>query len=80
MGKDPAQKKFDDLMKRVKSGEFKYQPKESAKIDWSKYDRAQVNEMNEMLLLMREAVDEASARLCVDNLLKRRGAGRHERR
>jgi len=36
--------------------------------------------MNEMLLLMREAVDEASARLGVDNLLKRRGAGRHERR
>ena len=45
MGKDPTQKKFDELMKRVKSGEFKYQPKESAKIDWSKYDRAQVNEM-----------------------------------
>lgn len=34
--------------------------------------------MNEMLLLMREAVDRASARLGVDNLLERSGAGRPE--
>ena len=46
----PTQKKFDELMKRIKRGEFKYQPKESEKIDWSKYDRAQINEMNERVL------------------------------
>jgi hypothetical protein len=74
MSKDPSQKRFNELMKRIKSGEFKYQPKESEKIDWSKYDKAQINEMNEMLLLMREAVDWASASLGVDDLLKDRGA------
>lgn len=78
MSKDPAQKKFDGLMRRIKSGEFKYQPREGEKIDWSKYDKAQINEMNEMLLLMREAVDWASARLGVDDLLKDRRAGRPE--
>ncbi|MCK4731488.1 MAG: hypothetical protein KAT65_03430 [Methanophagales archaeon] len=31
-----------------------------------------------MLLLIREAVEEASARLDVDDLLKKRGAGRPE--
>ena len=78
MSKDPAQKKFDELMKRMKSEEFEYQPKEGEKIDWSKYDRAQINEINEMLFLIREAVEEASVRLGVDDLLMKGVRGRLE--
>lgn len=53
MSEDKIQKKFEELMKQIKSGEFKYQPKESEKIDWSKYDKAQINEINGMLIHTR---------------------------
>lgn len=59
-GINPDQKKFNDLLKKMKSDEFKYIPKEENQIDWARYDKAQINEINNMLLLMRDMTDEDS--------------------
>jgi transposase len=68
-GINPNQKKFNELLKKMKNDEFKYIPKEEKQIDWAKYDKAQINEINNMLLLMRDMADEASRRLKIDELL-----------
>ncbi|MFQ5815713.1 MAG: transposase [Candidatus Hydrothermarchaeaceae archaeon] len=73
--KNKRQEKFDRLMEQLKKDEFKYVPREEKEIDWSKYDRAQINEINDMLLLMKDAVDEASLRLGIDGMLNK-GPGR----
>jgi len=74
--KPKKQKKFDTLMQQLKDDEFKYVPRDEKKIDWSKYDKTQINEINDMLLLIRDAVDEASLRLGIDEILKNAGPGR----
>lgn len=70
------QRKFDGLMERLKRDEFKYVAREEKEIDWGSYDEAQVNEINDMLLIIRDAVDEASLRLDVDAMLENAGPGR----
>ena len=76
--KNKKQEKFDNLMKKLKEDEFKYEPREEKEIDWSRYDKAQINEINDMLLIIRDSVDEASARLGIDEILdkKKEGPGR----
>lgn len=75
--RNKRQKKFDKLMDQLKEDEFKYVPKEEKEIDWSKYDKAQINEINDMLLLIRDSVDEASTRLGIETMLdKNKGPGR----
>lgn len=70
------QRKFDELMERLESDEFKYIAREEKEeIDWGSYDQAQVNEINDMLLLIRDAVEEASLRLGVDEM-RSKGPGR----
>jgi transposase len=76
MGLKKEQEKFDSLIKQLKEDEFKYVPREEKEIDWSKYDLAQINEMNDMLLLIRDAVDEAALRLGIDDIYKKEGPGR----
>lgn len=70
------QEKFDKLIKKLKEEEFKYIPREEKHIDWSKYDQAQINEMNDMLILIRNAVDEAALRQNVDEKYRKKGPGR----
>lgn len=74
--RNKRQEKFDGLMEQLKKDEFKYVPREEKEIDWSKYDKAQINEINDMLLLIRDAVDEASLRLGIDSMLLNKGPGR----
>ncbi|MGQ9722442.1 MAG: hypothetical protein ACUVXA_14095, partial [Candidatus Jordarchaeum sp.] len=73
--KNKEQEKLNRLIEQLKKDEFKYVPREEKEIDWSRYDRAQINEINDMLLLIRDAVDEATLRLGIGELLKK-GPGR----
>ncbi len=75
-GERPEQKKFNKLMKKLKNDEFKYTPKEEKQIDWAKYDKAQINEINNMLLLMRDIVDEACRRLKIEEIPEKKERGR----
>ena len=63
MRMDRKQRKLDELIRELKAKEFKYVPREEREIDWSKYDEAQLNEINDMLLMIRDTVDEAALRL-----------------
>jgi len=44
-----TQQRLDHLIKQLKEDKFKYTPKEDKEIDWSKYDKAQINEINDIL-------------------------------
>jgi transposase len=57
------QKKFNELVKDLKDKKFKYIHKEEEVIDWGKYDKAQIHEVNDMLLMIADYVDEATKRL-----------------
>jgi len=74
--KNKKQEKFNQLMEQLSKEEFEYTPKEEKEIDWSKYDRAQINEINDMLLLIRDSVEEAYQRLGIEELLKKPEPGR----
>ena len=63
MRMDRKQRKLDELIGELKDKEFKYIPREEREIDWSKYDEAQLNEINDMLLMIRDTVDTAAERL-----------------
>lgn len=72
---DRKQRKLDEIIKELKDKEFKYIPREEREIDWSKYDEAQLNEINDMLLMIRDTVDEAALRLGIKEA-KFEGPGR----
>ena len=72
---DRKQRKLDMLIKELKDKEFKYIPREEREIDWSSYDEAQLNEINDMLLMIRDTVDEAAIRLGIKGA-KFEGPGR----
>jgi len=74
--RNKKQEKFDTLMEQLKKDEFKYVPREEREIDWSKYDKAQINEISDMLLLIRDVVDEAALRLGIDAMLQKKGPGK----
>ncbi len=61
-----SQQKLDQLIKQLKEDRFNYTPKEDEEIDWGKYDKAQINEINDMLLIIKEAVDTAYPRLDIE--------------
>jgi len=52
------QDKLTQLITDVKSRKYKYLPRKHKHIDWSSYDLAQLNEMSDYLLLIREIIDE----------------------
>lgn len=70
MVKNMQQMRLEAFIEGLKDGEIKYVPKESddSKVDWSKYDRAQVNELKDMILFIRRVVDRAVARLDLDEV------------
>lgn len=45
------------------NGAFKYEEKEAKEIDWTAYDRAQINELNDTLKAIRDVVDQATKNL-----------------
>jgi len=47
------------LLSSIESGAFKYESKEKEPINWSSYDQAQINEINDMLEYIRDVVDRA---------------------
>lgn len=72
---DRKQQKLDELIRELKDKEFKYIPREEREIDWSKYDEAQIHEINNMLLMIRDTVDAAALRLGIKEA-KFEGPGR----
>jgi len=69
------QQKLDQLIKQLKEDKFKYTPKKDEEIDWSRYDKAQINEINDMLLMIKEVVDVAYQRLNIEAKIDK-GPGR----
>src|SRR3989337_3228480 len=65
-GQRKEQKKFNELVKELKDKKFKYEQKDEKTIDWTNYDKAQIHEVNDMLLLIAEYVDEAAIRLGIE--------------
>jgi len=65
-GERKEQKRFNELVKKLKDNKFKYVEKEEKLRDWSKYDKAQIHEINDMLLLIADFVDEAVKRLKIE--------------
>ncbi|KXB03181.1 hypothetical protein AKJ47_02710 [candidate division MSBL1 archaeon SCGC-AAA261G05] len=65
MTKSMRQMRLDAFIKGLKNGAIKYVPRKGSdsRIDWSKYDRAQVNELRDMILFIRNVVDRAVVRL-----------------
>ncbi len=52
-----------DLVKSVRDRSFQYSSRDSMKRNWSDYDRAQVNEIADVLESMRDMVNMASSRI-----------------
>ncbi len=75
-GERPEQKQFNKLMEKLKNEKFKYIPKEEKQIDWAKYDKAQINEINNMLLFIRDIVEEARKRLKIEEIPEKKERGR----
>lgn len=74
--KNKTQEKLNTLVEQLKADKFKYAPKETKQIDWTSYDEAQVNEINDVLLLIRDIVDKAQRNLGLDQAPDNVGPGR----
>lgn len=61
--KPKAQDKLTQLIKDVRSRKYRYVPVEDKPIDWHSYKEAQINEMNDYLVLVREIIDEIHGEL-----------------
>ncbi len=46
-----------NILQAVKDGTFRYEEKEAKKIDWRSYNEAQLNELADMLKMIRDSVD-----------------------
>jgi len=74
--KNKTQEKLNTLVEQLKADKYQYAPKEQKQIDWTSYDEAQVNEINDMLLLIRDIVDKAKRNLGLDEAPDNVGPGR----
>ena len=57
------QEELREIVSRVRDGTFPYEEKAAKEIDFAKYNRAQINEIADVLDMMREVVDTAFGRL-----------------
>ena len=64
------------IIKRIRDGEFKYEGREPAEINWTQYDQAQIYEMANYLDNIRDLVDESDRRIKERIQPKKRGPGR----
>jgi len=74
--KNKTQEKLNTLVEQLKADKYQYASKEQKQIDWTSYDEAQVNEINDMLLLIRDSVDKAERNLGLDEAPDNVGPGR----
>ena len=68
--------KLRKIIKSIRDGTFDYKEREEKKINWTKYDYAQINEMADYLDNIRDIVDEADRRIQMKTPPKKRVAGR----
>jgi transposase len=61
--KPKSQDRLTQIIKDVRGRKYKYVPVEDKPIDWRSYKEAQINEMNDYLVLVREIIDEIHAEL-----------------
>lgn len=54
---------LQNIVTAIRSGEFEYEEKEKRRIDWRKYDEAQVNEIADVLQMMNDSVDTSFERM-----------------
>jgi len=66
MGRKSNQSILKKLLGSIDSGDFKYESCEKKVINWSSYDQAQINEINDMLVYIRDVVDRAVLELHID--------------
>ncbi|KXA92778.1 hypothetical protein AKJ64_02240 [candidate division MSBL1 archaeon SCGC-AAA259E17] len=66
---------MEKFIGKLKNDEIDYEPPEGedSGVDWSSYDKAQVNELKNMLSFVKKSVDEAVNRLGFDNESEGRG-------
>lgn len=57
------EERLREIVTQVRSGEFPYEGKEEKKIDFAAYNKAQINEIADVLEMIRDVVEVASARL-----------------
>ena len=63
---------LQNIVSGIRSGTFKYEEKDRKRIDWGRYDEAQVNEITDMLQIINDAVDTAYRRVkSRENMRKR---------
>lgn len=66
-----------NILQAVKDGTFEYEEKETKKIDWKSYNEAQLNELADMLKMIRDSVDIAVERIKIREQKEiRQGPGR----
>jgi len=68
-------KKLQETISQIRKGEFPYKTKEQKKVDFTKYNIAQINEIADVLETIRNIVDQAYQRLQDSNIIKK-GPGR----
>jgi non-ribosomal peptide synthetase component E (peptide arylation enzyme) len=59
MSERKTQKKLRFLVKGYDEGWLRYEPRSKKEIDFAKYTIAQINEVNNVLILIRRIVDSA---------------------
>lgn len=57
------EEKLREIVSCVRKGDFPYEGKKEKEINFASYNRAQINEINDVLEMVRDAVETASARL-----------------
>jgi transposase len=66
-GKRARTEDLRNLVKSVRGGAFNYEERAKGSLDWSSYDEAQVNELADMLRLIKKFVDMAAERVPVEH-------------
>lgn len=63
---DGTRELLQRAIQAIQGGEFPYEDKPAEPIDWTAYDQAQINEVNDVLCEIRDTVDRVWARLDPD--------------
>jgi transposase len=61
--KNKNQQKLATIIQQLKENKFQYQEKEQKPTNWTNYDLAQTSEINDILLLIRDIIDQAAYNL-----------------
>ena len=56
-------KKLQETILNIRKGKFPYKEKEPKKLDFTKYNQAQINEIADVLETMRDIVDLSNQRI-----------------